>query len=127
MKKKAKRFVSMILVSCMAVAMLSISAFAGQVNLLTTYNGYAASGYVKVTTTTATAVLNYEVSANLKVMTSTYWSDDGTHYYYTNNLSKVTGKTVEASWNRGPGQTAKHCIGYFYIDNNNFATRTAYV
>ena len=117
MKKRFKKFVSSILIGCMAVAMFSISAFAGQAKLLTTYKGYGVNGYVRV----------YGSSDKLKILLNTYWSDDGTHYYYTSDSANTTGKSVDVYWKRAAGQTAKSSTAYFYITTNNFATKTATV
>ena len=125
MKKRLKKFVSSILIGCMAVAMFSISAFAGQAKLLTTYKGYGVDGYVRVYSTSATALLEYEKSASLKILLTTYWTDDGTHYYYTSNTRTSESKSVSVDWSRREGQKAKSSTGYFYINSNNFATKTA--
>lgn len=127
MKRKFRKFVSVLLVCCMAVALFSISAFAGQTKLLTTYNGYAADGYVRVYSTSASALLEYEKSDKLKILLTTYWSDDGTHYYYTSNSANATGKSVDVYWKRTAGQTAKSSTAYYYINSYNFATKTATV
>lgn len=127
MKKRFKKFVSSILIGCMAVAMFSISAFAGQAKLLTTYKGYGVNGYVRVYGSSATALLEYENPAKLKILLTTYWTDDGTHYYYTSNSGNQTGTSVSVDWTRSAGQKAKESTAYYYIDNNNFATRTATV
>lgn len=127
MKKRFKKIVSSILIGCMAVAMFSISAFAGQAKLLTTYKGYGVNGYVRVYGSSATALLEYEKSDKLKILLNTYWSDDGTHYYYTSDSANTTGKSVDVYWKRAAGQTAKSSTAYFYINNNNFATKTATV
>ena len=127
MKKRFKKFVSLILVGCMAVAMFSISAFAGQSNLLVTYNGYAVSGYVRAYSTSATASMQYEKSAKLKILLSTKCTNDGVNYYYVNDSANTTGTSVDVWWKRSTGYTAKSSTAYFYINNSNFATKTATV
>lgn len=128
MKRRLKKFVSLILIGCIATAMFSITAFAGQTNLTTSYNGFGASGYVKAATTSASALLRYEKSDKLKILLSTKWSDDGgIHYYYTNNSANTTGTSVSAYWSRAAGQTATSSTAYYYINGYNFATKTASV
>ena len=127
MKRRIKKILSLIVACSIVTALFSFSAFASSSSVLGTYNGYAYSGFISISSNTGHVSLEYEVSAPLEVEISVYWTDDGVHHYYTNNSNRRTGTSVDVYWPWQSGQRALNATGSFNINGNTVARRTVSV